>query len=440
MERFLSVFTEVHAGEGVSAVLLFINLFILLTAYYIIKPVREALILSGGGAEIKSYAAAGQAILLIGVVPLYSTIASRLPRRRLINAVTIFFTACLGLFYILAQLKVPLGVIFYLWVGIFNLMIIAQFWAFANDLYTPEDGKRLFVIIAFGASSGAVFGSFITGRLIKPIGVYQLMLVSGALLLLSLILTNIVDSRQKKQKETRETGTGITEPLKKGNGFKILFQSKYLVLIAFLLMFLNWVNTTGEYILGRTIAKAAEEAVKSGSVAGLTEGIFIGKFYADFFLFVNIAGVVTQLFLVSRILKYLGVRIAILVLPLIALCGYSVIAFLPILGIIRLVKITENSTDYSLNNTVRHVLFLPTTREEKYKAKQATDTFFVRAGDVLSALLVYVGVNMLAFDIKQFALVNLGLVLIWLLLALTIGIENKKLVSGQSQKNREPAP
>ena len=264
------------------------------------------------------------------------------------------------------------------------------------------------------------------------------MLVSGALLSLSLILTNIVDSRQKKQKETRETGTGVTEPLKKGNGFKILFQSKYLVLIAFLLMFLNWVNTTGEYILGRTIAKAAEEAVKSASVAGLTEGIFIGKFYADFFLFVNIAGVVTQLFLVSRILKYLGVRIAILVLPLIALCGYSVIAFLPILGIIRLVKISENSTDYSLNNTVRHVLFLPTTREEKYKAKQATDTFFVRAGDVLSALLVYVGVNMFAFDIKQFALVNLGLVLIWLLLALTIGIENKKLVSGQSQKSREP--
>ena len=186
LERFLSLFTEMRAGEGVSAILLFANLFILLTAYYILKPVREALILAGGGAEIKSYAAAGQAILLLGAVPLYSYVASRFPRRRLINTVTIFFAGCLALFYFLATIKVPLGVIFYLWVGIFNLMVIAQFWSFANDLYTPEAGKRIFVIVAFGASSGAVFGSFIAGRLIAPIGVYQLLLLAGALLMVSL--------------------------------------------------------------------------------------------------------------------------------------------------------------------------------------------------------------------------------------------------------------
>ena len=186
LERFLSLFTEVRSGEGINAILLCVNIFLILTAYYIIKPVREALILTEGGAELKSYLSAGIAVLLVFVaVPLYSKIASRFTRRRLINVVTIFFAACLVLFFILAQFNVPLGVIFFIWIGIFNLMVIAQFWSFANDLYTPEAGKRIFVIVAFGMSAGAVFGSFISGRLFEPLGVFPPMLLSSALLLVS---------------------------------------------------------------------------------------------------------------------------------------------------------------------------------------------------------------------------------------------------------------
>ena len=429
-ERFLNLFTEIRPGEGISAVLLCFNVFLILTAYYIIKPVREALILTGGGAELKSYMSAGQAILLLGAVPLYSVLASRLPRRNLINMVTTFFAGCLGLFYLLAQTQMPLGVIFFLWVGIFNLMVIAQFWAFANDLYTPENGKRIFVIVAFGASAGAVFGGFITGQLIVPLGVYQLMLVSGLLLLVSLILTNTVDSRESRPKEEIQSAKRrIKEPLKKGGAFQLVFQHKYLLLIAFLILFVNWVNTTGEYILGRTVSEAAAKAITSGKAGGLTEKQYIGKFYADFYTVVNLTGLLVQLFIVSRILKYLGIRTAILVLPLIALGGYFIIAFFPVLSIVRLAKIAENSTDYSLQNTVRHALFLPTTREQKYKAKQAIDTFFWRAGDVLSAGLVAVGTNWLAFQTKHFALFNILLVGIWLLLAVLIGRENKKLTT-----------
>ena len=428
LERFLSIFTQVKAGEGASALLLFVNLFLLLTAYYIIKPVREALILAGGGAELKSYASAGQAILLLGAVPFYSWLSSKFPRKPLINIVTLFFIACLGLFYLLAQFKVPLGVIFFLWVGIFNLMVIAQFWSFANDLYTPEDGKRLFVIIAFGASSGAVFGSYITGQLIGIIGVYPLLLVSGALLLISLLLTNIVDNREKKGTKTDSKPVTV-EPLKKGNGFGLVFKNHYLLLIALLMLLLNWVNTTGEYILGRTVTQAATEFVAAQGDGGMSMGEFIGKFYADFFTVVNILGLVIQLFIVSRIFKYLGIRVAILILPIIALGGYFIIAFFPILAMVRWAKTFENATDYSLQNTVRQVLFLPTTREEKYNAKQAIDTFFVRAGDVLSALLVYVGTTYLAFQTKQFALFTLVLVVIWIILAVAIGLENRKRVA-----------
>ena len=144
------------------------------------KPVREVLILNQpGGAEIKSYAYAAQAGLLFLLVPLYGSLASRLPRRRLINVVTALFIACLPVFYGLAERGAPIGVVFFLWIGVFSLMVIAQFWAYANDVYTPDEGKRLFAVIAFGASIGAVAGSWLSGYLIDRIGVHALLLPSG---------------------------------------------------------------------------------------------------------------------------------------------------------------------------------------------------------------------------------------------------------------------
>ena len=457
IEKFLNLFTEVREGEGISAILLLLNLFLIFTSYYIMKPVREALILAGGGAEVKSYSSAGQALLFLGIVPLYAGLASRFPRRQLINTVTSVFVGCLAVFYFLALLRVPLGVVFYLWLGIFNMMVPAQFWAFANDIYTPEAGKRIFVIIALGASSGSVLGGMITGALIEPLGVYQLLLVAGTLLLASLVLTNIVDSRDKADSHRTEDRTvEVSQPFERREAFRLVFRTKYLLFIALLMLFTNWVNTTGEYILGRTVQNRAEElagdpevakkaneyayqrlgegdakdetisSVASEYIQSYTEE-YIGKFYAKFYTGVNLAGLLVQLFLVSRIIKYLGIRIALLVLPLIALCGYFVIAFIPIMAIIRWAKTAENSTDYSLQNTVRHALFLPTTREEKYKAKQATDTFFVRAGDVLSGVLVLIGTTLFAFRTSQFALFCIGLIIVWFALAVVIGIENKKM-------------
>jgi AAA family ATP:ADP antiporter len=137
-----------------------------------------------------------------------------------------------------------------------------------------------------------------------------------------------------------------------------------------------------------------------------------------------------QLFFVSRILKYLGVRVALLFLPVIAMGGYLLLAFYPLLTVVRWAKTAENSTDYSLQNTVRQVLFLPTTREQKYKAKQAIDTFFVRAGDLLSAGLVFVGTAILSFGTTQFALVNVVLVAVWMGIAVAIGREHGRLTGG----------
>ena len=436
LDRFLNIFTEVRHGEAMSALLLALNIFLILTAYYVLKPVREALILAGGGAEIKSYAAAGQALLLLAAVPFYGWLASRVPRRVLINGVTLFFAGCLLVFYGLAQLHVPLGVVFFLWVGIFNLMVPAQFWAFANDLYTPEAGKRLFVIVAFGASLGAVFGSWIDSLLIAPLGVYQLMLVAAGVLALSLLVTNGVDSRERARRRAAAAAAAAAavedEPLKEGGAFAMVFRTRYLLLIALLMLVLNWVNTTGEYILGRTVVSAAEQALASGAAGGLSKEQFIGGFYAEFFTVVNVAGLLLQLFVVSRVLKYFGVGVAIMILPLIALGGYLIAAFYPVLAMVRWAKTAENATDYSVQNTVRQVLFLPTTREQKYKAKQAIDTFFVRAGDVLSAAVVFVGTTWLSLSTQGFALFNVALVVAWLTIAFLIGRHYRQLTANES--------
>jgi AAA family ATP:ADP antiporter len=147
----------------------------------------------------------------------------------------------------------------------------------------------------------------------------------------------------------------------------------------------------------------------------------IGSFYGNYFTWVNVVSALVQMLLVSRIIKYFGVRIALLVLPIIAFAGYVTLAFVPLLNVIKTTKIAENSLDYSLQNTTRNTLYLPTSRAAKYKAKQANDTFFVRFGDVLSAGLVFAGLHWFGIAQRQFALVNAGLVLVWLVVAIAIG-------------------
>lgn len=449
LERLLGLFTEVKGGEGLTVLLLALNIFLILSAYYVIKPVREALILSGDGAEVKSYASAGQALLLLGAVPLYGWLAGRMPRRLLISTVSLFFIGCLVLFYLATRfspewrwatpfgLSLSLGVVFFLWVGIFNLMVPAQFWAFANDIYTLDSGKRLFPIVAFGASLGAVLGSVIAGALIAPLGLAQMLLVAAAFLAAALGLTFVVDARERRRAAARRAGPGpgsattaappaAEEPVGPGNAFALVFRSRYLLAIALLILLLNWVNTNGEFILGRTVRGAAEAAVAAGTSGGLDVGESIGRFYSDFFAVVNVVGLAVQLFLVSRLIRWFGVPTLVFALPLLAMGSYALLAFLPVLSVVRWAKTAENATDYSLNNTVRQALFLPTTREEKYKAKQAIDSFFHRAGDLLSGALVFVGATWLALDTRGYALVNVGLVVLWLLCAVVIRNEYRK--------------
>ena len=441
VDWLLSLFADVRGGEGLSAFLLMLNAFLLLAAYYIIKPLREALILGGAGAEIKSYSSAVQAGLLIVLVPLYGRFASRVNRLWLITGVSLFFISNLLVFYALGMAGVKtLGIPFFLWVGIFNVMIVAQFWAFANDVYTPEQGKRLFAVVAIGSSLGAIVGAFVSDRLIKPLGIFPPMLIAAGLLGLCIMITWIVNARERVARGVGGKALDQNAPLEKEGGFQLVFRDRYLLLIALLVLLLNAVNTTGEYILGKTVAAEAERVALASGTGGVALDVFkekfIGMFYANFFYWVNLIGALAQMFLVGRLMKWIGVRASLFVLPLISLGGYALLAVAPVLSYIRQVKIAENATDYSLNNTVRHALFLPTSREAKYKAKAAIDSVFWRMGDMASAGLVFVG-SQLHLDIRGFATVNLVFVLIWLALAFGVAREHKKL-PGESEKPVAP--
>jgi len=426
LERFLNLFTVVRPGEAKTALLLGLNVFLILMAYYILKTVREALILGEGTAELKSYLSAGQVAVLALAVPVYGRLVSRFPRMKLINVVTTFFAVCPVAFYALAQAGVPLGIIFFVWIGIFNLMIVAQFWSFANDVYTKEEGERLLVIVGLGASLGAVAGARVADRLIEPFGVLQLMLCGAGVLGLQLLLTNYID-RVERARRTPAVRVKVAKAAPSVNPFAMVFGTRYLLLMGLLLLMINWINTTGEYILGGIIKEYAEALIAAGST--LSEGQIIGDFYAKYFSLANALGLLLQLFVVSRIIRHRGVAVAVMILPALSFGAYNILIFVPLLNAALLAKVVENSADYSLNNTVRNMLFLPCTYEQKFAAKQAIDSFFVRMGDVLSALLVFVGTTFLALSSRGFAGVNAILAVVALFLAWRVGRHYKALTA-----------
>jgi len=447
--RFLRLFTVVHPGEAVTALLLAVNIFLVITSYSILKPVRAGLFLAHYGADTKAYLAGLMAIIFIFFNKMFGRLASKVPRQLLITFVTLFFISNLVLFYILDSLGTPLSVmgpLYYVWLGIFNVMVIAQFWAFANDLYTEEAGKRLFPMIMVGQNIGALTGVSIAYFFVDIIGLYPLMLLGGAILGICIALTFIVHKRETERNaeknskvlsENKVLKKEKEKPLAKGGGFRLVFKSRYLLYIALLILLLNLVNTTGEYIRDNIFKRTAEETVQVSEVEEYEQAKaqFLTKLESGFGFIVNLLAVIIQLIFVSRIFKWIGVRGAILILPMVSMGANFFIASLGAsLAVVMWAKAFENSTDYSLMNACRAGLFLITSREDKYKAKAVIDTFFVRTGDLFTGIFVFVGTTYFAFTVEKFAIFNVAIAFVWMFLCILIIKEHKKLSDLKAQR------
>jgi ATP:ADP antiporter, AAA family len=427
LTRILRPFYDVHPGEAVTAALLTLNVFLLLTAYYVLKPLREELILAmKSGAEYKSWISGAIALLLFGLVPLYGKLVDRLPRSKLVISVCLAFALQLLVFR--AFVAVPsagaralLGLLFFVWVGVFNVMVVAQFWGYANDLYQKEQGDRLFPMVALGASVGAALGTKVAKFLINGLGKPSMLLVAALLLAACAGLFWLVERREGRPTAALSAaGPAINAGARRG-GFALVVKYRYLLLIAAFSLIYNWVNSNGEYMLSKLITKSALAALPGLAVDDERVGKFIGAAYADFYFYVNVSGVLLQSFVVSRLVRWFKLPSAFLFLPLIALGNAFIFAFVPIVALAKTGKTAENATDYSLNNTLKQMLWLVTSADMKYKAKQVVDTFCVRIGDVCSALSVFVAANVLKLSVPSFAWISIALAGVWLVLAVAIG-------------------
>ena len=435
-ERLLSHITRIAPGEGRTAFLFFMHGFLLLASYQVMKALREAFMLAKFSAETRAYAVAIMALVLMVVVPLYGRLRHHLEGAQLLRAVTLFFVLTLPMFALLAHNGVPIAFPFFIWVGIFGVMAVAQMWAFAADSFNVRSGQRLFVVIMLGANMGALAGSKITELAVAALSPMGLMILAAGTLGATLFIAT--PARAAIPDGSRAIVIERSRPVPKLlGGIGLVLRDRYLLTIALFVVLLNWINTTGEYILADYVkADAVARVAESGGTLDL--GSLITAFYGNFNFWVTLISLAIQLFLVSRIYQAVGIRGALLVHPTIVAFGYGILAlapliggFIPIFSLIRRIKFAENGLDYSLMNTTRQALFLPVDRDSKYDGKTAIDTFFWRFGDLIQAAGIYVGLHVLDWKSHEFAVLTFILSLCWIGLAWVMGRD----YSRKSQEN-----
>ena len=448
VSRLLRPFSRVHHGEGIVVLLMLTCMFLLLASYYAMKTSREGLILAQGsfgftGQQLQAYASGGMACVLLAVVPAYSALATRVRRLRLMEISYAVVLVSLVVFYVLGRAGVPIGLVFFVWIGLVNVFLVAQFWSYAADLYNEEQGRRLFAIIALGGSLGGVAGP----RIAAVASTEGLLLVSALLLVPCVAIFHLVE-RWHVAEPGAEPNRG---PIQSPGGFSLVWSDHYLLLIAALVFVGALVKTIGEYVLSDSAAARAALMVPASAHAELVGRArelaithdrqeLIKAFYGNFYFWVNAVSFVIQAFVVSRAIDKLGVRRTLFVMPVVALGVYGAIAAVGGFALVRLAKLAENSTEYSLDNTVRQTLFLPTNRAAKYKAKAAIDTFAVRAGDTCSAIVIWIGVREIGVHGRGLAAVNLVLVGLWLVIAAGVVRSYRRRATCTAQRACERPP
>jgi ATP:ADP antiporter, AAA family len=406
---------RVRTGEVERVAVFSLHAFLSLVIYYLLKTMRESILLESGSAELKSYAYAVVALALLLGLPLYGVALRRLEPRSLLRWITAVFAIGLIGFSIAAGAGVDIAFGYYVWVSVLGLVLLTQVWCLAAHVFGVERGERLIPVVMVGAVLGGLVGPVLYAGLSGSLGRSGLMLLASALLVATLPLT----ARMRPfpgHAEAPKVPRGTATPF---SGIVQVFGDRYLLLLAAMAVLMNCVNTTGEYMLADFVVRFADERV-AGNPALVREAL-IGSFYANYYLSINVLTVVVQILLVQKLLQWIGVSGALLVLPVIALAGYGLIAFVPAFGIIRAVKVLENCTDYSLMNTARHALYLPLPCQKQLEGKTIVDTLFWRLGDLAQAGIVFTGLHWAGFGLRQFALLNMLLTFCWILIAIRLG-------------------
>jgi ATP:ADP antiporter, AAA family len=456
---------DVRENEGVALVWSCAYFFFILSAYYILRPIRDEMGVAGG-VENLAWLFTGTLVGMLLIHPLFAGLVARLPRRRFIPLTYRFFILNLVGFFAVFQLAdaaqgVWVGRAFFIWVSIFNLFVVSVFWSFMADLYRPSQSKRLFGMIAVGGTLGAILGSSITSALVAHLGPVNLLLVSALLLEVAAraargleghesALLRAADAdatsagRTAAPTSPRPAGqvrTGATAPSAAPppgtpvhgaeiigggmlDGIRHVLRSPYLLGIA-ALMLLFTIASTFLYFQQLAIVADAFE----GDPQGRT------RMFATIDLLVNVLTLGTQLFLTGRILRWLGVGVSLALLPLVSLVGFAILAASPVLLVLVAFQVLRRAGNFAIQRPAREVLYTVLPRSDKYKAKNFNDTFVYRAGDQLGAWS-YTFMAWLGLGLSGLALTMVPLSAVWLLLALWLGHQHRALQAEQAENAR----
>lgn len=428
--RFVRRAVDVRENEIAALIWSAVYFFLILTSYYILRPIRDeagaALGVKPSGADELAWMFTGTLIGVLLVHPIFASMVARLPRRRFVPLIYRFFISHLIVFFLLYQWVDPaqsvwIGRVFFVWVSIFNLFVVSVFWSFMTDIYQPAQSKRLFGVVAVGGTIGALTGSSITSLLVGPLGPVNLLLVSALFLEFACQASQRLARHEPALAEGGEAESGApgADVVKQRNeeiigggvleGAKRVLSSPYLLGITGLMLFFT-VSATFLYFQKAVIVK---EAFGDDSAARTA-------FFANVDLVTNALTLVTQLFLTGRIMRWLGVGAALAFLPVISLLGFGILAVAPVLGALVALEALRRSGNYAIQRPARETLYLVLPRRDKYKSKNFNDTFVYRAGDQLGAWS-YALMGKIGLGISGLALAMVPFSIAWLLLALWLG-------------------
>lgn len=389
----------------------FLYFFCLLAGYYILRPVREDMAVQSGMGKLPWLFTATFVVMLLAV-PVFGMLSARLPRARLLPAVYLAFIAMLLGFYsvLAAQIEITwIASAFFVWLSVFNLFVVSVFWSFMVDLYSEDQGKRLFGLIAAGGTAGALLGPTLTATLVGSVGTHNLLLVSAAFLSVAVLCIARLGAWARRRR-TR-TAIGAVEAALGGGiwaGITTVLRSTYLLAVCFYLLSYTVLSTLLYFEMLRLVGETYTDSTRRTQL------------FATLDLAVNLLTLVVQLLITGKAFTRLGVTFCLALMPAVSLAGFLVLGTLPTLAVLIVFGVARRAGEFALSKPAREILFTVLTREEKYKAKNVIDTVVYRGGDVIAGwtntLLRSIGLGLSAV-----AFAAAPLAAAWLAVAIWLG-------------------
>ena len=426
MKRIFQKIVDVRPNELRALWLGFLFFFVVLAGYYVIRPIRDNI----GATQYENLWWMFSVVLvtMIFANALFSAIVSRMSRRRFIPIAYRFFILNLIIFFVLMQYVPPgkqpwVDGCFFVWVSVFNLFATAVFWGFMTDLFTTEQGKRLFGFIAVGGSLGGILGPIITTSLVHYVSTGLLLLICAAMLEVAAQTVRFFPAEFRRDDAEFDEGAGAEKPIggKFWDGVTNICKSPYLFGLFLFILFYT-LTSTWTYFQQSALTKSgfADKAARTA-------------FFAKLDLSVNTLTLLLQIFVTGRLMKFLGVTVTLLFMPALSLFGFAAMGFAPVLSVLAAFQIARRASTFAFMRPAREVLFTVLRREDKYKAKSFIDTFGYRCGDQFGAWSYGALDHVLHFTFSMISYIGVPVVAGWCVLGVWLGRKQAQLASAKKE-------